>query len=883
MKLSELRTITSKSDYLAAQAENPSMQPVHRAFPSAETNKIKLTGDMLDNVLKLVALLNGLNREQTQRLGFMMVPEPMADGKKLRKDESYYRDLHNCINKLIRNKIKNHNPKSFISYQYWHDYTNNRYIVLFVNPNSTDREINMLNEFVESLDDSDDTAAISRFFSVLLQLFVKLTLIHELNFDDTVIADGRVNINNHLNFLVDIGLSSDKKSTLYHALEPSLIVNNFAEIVTSMTYKRYASAVRNPDIAHVHDIDIFIPDTLPSRYKQFEDAMESADHQLVRDPANTGDRGVSLINLKAANKSILFYHHNYTDFVERILSEAGIAYEREVFDPDLRGRPQKKLGIEGCLDRPLVIINAVSKPVIEGMNTATIKFAPDKDISLESEEKKKSAHGKNNNLELEITYPNRDAVGAYIEYLRTDVFADYDVSVVNFADISYDELNSNTNYIFLQDPNPPHGYWHLCDAEKEAKLRGKFGDRWLEHINLNFYDDEIKIKREKDFLKILHQKRVYAKTRPDVTFYTDPYTTWKIRQFEEAQNGADKVALQGLHMPSLKTAARLLLPYTNYINGKPAPKGYVPTVTTKSIDTEFGAALSKIQIDLEIKHTLSAKEEVALFDNTGSKADLSSYAGMYRCYYILRPITANGKRFYASALDVEITSNGIAIKKTAILSNEAAIRCDEKFPIGDAAVNYLHNDGFYLVNEAGDVLTCYTDPNVVRPLSSMVPYGEFAGDKLPDYIFKARSNDGFGADIPLSRNKTGNLAYQTDMIAFYVMPSSTKPTDFVHKVEDADGKFIGVGGSYWLFFKALDSGIVSMFLTNKQDLQPAGQSKANRVYHLLVKNKNGEVLDASRSPLALMYIETTTFHVAKVKGFSLKSILHSISKIALTN
>lgn len=917
MHLSNLPTVQAKADYVIKKGV-----PLDRAFPTALTNKISLRGSTIDNIIKLVTFLDELNKESNQRLGYMIIDhqhdtKPTTPSAK----QQYFKDLNRQASLRIQNIVNMPATHKYVQYERWHDYANKQSVVLFVNPNGSQTDTAKLKDYVLTLSDSSDDyrpADTQKLLNILIKLFLKLTLIHDLDYDDSTLSNGRVNLNNDIGFLVktkfgakkegeDIADATDHFSAtqvekvLYHSLMPSVWLNSYGDLVVEVKYQRYKSIKHNPDIKESDCIDVYIPNALPAKYQHFGYRSASSDHYLVKEPANSGTRSLSFIELKAFNNSILHYEASIVRLLHQILDGAGISHAIELFDPNFRARPFKTLRLPKATDttKPkLVIINAISKPVRKGRSTTANRYQPIIN-TYKTNARGKQIRFTKNDIWASFDFDNKDAIDAYIEYLRFDFFAAYDTEVINYKDVSYEDLDSDLSYIVLQDEAPYSGYWYFCDDEKAGKLKSLLGKKWLSKVGLGFKSENIPIQREPDFFKILHKSQRCAQDKPDTPFYTDPYTSLKLKQYAAAHSGRKKKNLQGHHLPALTDIGKALLNYEDYATDQSEIKLFVRQATEDRKKSTFDAALTKMEIDLTIKKSLATKGLLALYNNIGERADFSAYAGKYRCYYVIRPrIQGAGNKFFASQMDVTVSADGIIVDSTKLLTNESHIRSAEQFGISLAAHPNLYNDSFYMVNEVGDVLTCYTTNNVVRPLNCIPSEGRYKGAWTSDFISTKREdlerlvargakdkNDRLieyseGDDIPISKGTTNGAQDESAIFGFYAMASDGKESDWAYRYTNDDGKTIAYGGKEWLFLKELDSGILSMFLSNKQDINEA-QSKANRVYNLLVKDANGTTLKSAESPMALLYIDTTTFHLARVNSFSAKSIFHAMTKMVL--
>ena len=923
--ISELRTFMSKASYEESLKNNPNDTIAERVFPVATTNKIELYEAPLTIAKKLVALLH----KEGRCVNYFTVALARSDfdsgnaGNKL-----YNQTLHANIKSKIRAKLNNTLPSDYIGYEFWYDSDRQDHVVLFINPFAKPSDTAALLEFASNLDDWSDnysTTQQQKFLNKILNITVKLDFINQHALSIGALSDRQVNLNNDICFLVkqevksstkklskqDAG-SADGTHIIYHTLAADVWVTNQNEIITTLSYRRYKSSVIAIDGVPTGEIDVIIPNSLPAHYKSFADNLEGNGSQLTRVNAKEGKQKIDFLDLKNLGESGLFYKNQFANMMGQICADAGIDHHRVVFDPELCGRPFVTLArADQYSVRPKVtIIVGIPNILLNQTHntTATYKYP--------SQSKNNGVHSTAKDKTFDIPYVVSDVVQAYVEYLKTTAFAAYDVSVVSLDDIEYDDLEYGINYIFLQEPKPPHGYWRVTTKAKEGQLETALGSDWLSKMHLGIVIPDVGLELKHDFIDAFRTREANAQKDSHAPFHTDTYTMWKIHQFEAALKGTPKKSLQGLHIPSFNEVANHVLGHAKFSDASYGVEGF-EHANHKKFTTTRQAVYDKINIDLNLKRALATEGVVGLYNQMGELADYSAYKGAYRCYYVVRPKSRGGNGFYASQIDFSFTKDGISIKDIKLLHNDSMIRKSEQFSISKAAVSGFYNEGFYLVNEAGDVLTFYSQKREEQPLASIPQSGFYKDwDMTQFYYYKLDKQDPTNPQPPsISKTITpkklrfkkgvkstltpeqiaacevefqANLTedeknehFESLFIPFLTIPSKgIKDRDYAHFPKNPDAKGGAAGGKEWLFLKELPDGELLVYLSTKKDIH-SEQSTANRIYKMLVKDKDGKRLNAATSPLAMLYIETTSFHIAKVNDFSSKSMLQSLAKIAL--
>lgn len=917
--ISELRTFMRKDTYqvLADTAIKP-IPSVHRAFPIARTNIIEVDEPALTAIIKLIHLL----ADESKQVGYLIDKlDRNLYGFSAEDTARYFTDLHNSNVKKIRGYINNHNPNDYIGYERWFNPATKEYVVLFIDPNGDEDTMQSLLDFASQLDDDADAYSTSQqqqLFNQIINMVAKLDLIKQLNLSTAALLDGHVNLNNDIAFLVKTTKGSDNDGDgsylIYHALIADIWVSSYNELITTLTYKRYRSIKANADTTRIGEIDVFIPNALPARYKGFERNAMGGDSKLISISAGDGKQEISHLDLSSLGESGLFYKDLFADLVTGICIAAGVAHTPIIFDPELRARPWVRMAAvdPNTPKSKLTIIVGIPHILRDKVDQVVIKY---NDPSQKGT--KATPRNTANDRMFTLDYMVSDTIDAYLTYLKENAFTDYDVSVVDITDIKYDDLEDDVDYIFLQEPKPEHGYWRITTAGKLKELTDEYGDSWQEHLHLGFFHPAIKLDRNHDFIDSYRKRQSSLSKDDNAVFYTDTYTMWKIYQLEAAIAGKPKKSLQGLHMPHFKRVASQIIGYKRFRQDQPE-LDHLSHKVRKDFEASRLVVYDKINIDIGLKNALVTKGVLNLYNELGDLADYSAYIGEYRCYYVIRPKSLRTNGFYASQIDFTVSADGISIESVKVLDNTTSIRAAGKFGISTSAVSNFYNNSFYLVNEAGDVLTFYSNRREAQPLACIPQFGAYKDWKLTQFYYYKLADQPYGnpTAVPISKrikpikypkpnnhkelseseleaaatawystlsDEDKNQHDESLFNGFYTIP--TQGIQNIHHAHlsnhpDANGKYKSAGGKEWMFFKELESGGLLIYLTNKQDVHGA-LSTPNRVYKMLVKDKNGSVLNAATSKLAMLYIETASYHIARVNNFSSKSLLESLAKIAL--
>lgn len=915
--ISQLRTAMTKASYQALADNDPKLPLAYRAFPTAKTNKIKLNEDPLSAIIKLIYLL----ARDSKQVGYI-INKLDRDGYESDTEGTakYYTDLHNNAISKIRGRINNHNPNDYIGYEKWYDSSRKQYVVLFVDPMGDEDAMDEFIAFAEELDSRSDAYTNSQhqhLLNSLLVLVAKLDLIKQLKLSEAAKFSGHVNLNNDIAFLVKVTNEKDEETkdtqVVYHALVANIWVSSYDEIISTLVYKRYKSAEIAADGIRTSEIDVFIPNALPSRYKGFEKNLAGKGSELINISAAKGKQEISHIDLKNLGESGLLYKDSFANLLTEICEDAGIAHTAVLFDPDLRARPfvrLPELDVNAAIKPKLTIIIGIPHVLRDNADVVNIEYR-----DLSKKPTKLNKRDDSNDRKFTLDFIVQDAITAYLEYLKANAFAAYDVSVVDIEDIEYADLKDDVDYVFLQEPEPAHGYWSVTSSAKLEQFTGEYGEDWQKHLHLGFSHPTIKIYRERDFIKTYRSRQSALTSDPNAVFFADTYTMWKIYQLEAALAGTPKKSLQGLHIPNFATVAAQVIGYKKFRQDD-LTLDHLSHKARLNFEKTRLMIYDKINIDLTMKNALTKKGLLALHNELGELADYAAYVGNYRCYYAIRPKATYSDGFYASQIDFTVNANGISIESVKLLDNESSIRDTGDFTISERVVSQFYNDGFYLVNEAGEVLTFYTSKREEQPLAC-IPFGRYKGLNLSDLYFYKLDRQVGNEPKPVSISKSikptkiptpkdsesmtdEELAaykdnalselsaierdkhHESEFIALSTMASHGTNKYHAHRLShpDDNGKHKAAGGKEWLFFKELPTGELLVYLTDKQDIQET-KATANRIYKMLVKDKEGNILNAATSKLAMLYIETASYHVARVNSFSAKSMLQSLAKIAL--
>ena len=893
MHISQIRTFETKEDYDKRYQDNPKLPATERAYTTAFTNKIILKDTAIDCINKILSLLI----QQEQYIGFVMVrANESSEDKKSGDAEKYHIDLHRRTVSAIRNTIGNHNPDDYIQYERWHDKDNDRYAALFVQPSDNKESVERLKSFAEDLDCRSEVSKSSdaqQLLNCLLSFLVKIALINDLEVSRSAINAGHVNLNNALHFLVKQGAAEAGKAQVYHALLPNVWVTSQNEVVCTLMYQRFKSLLHNSQITESQKVDVFIPNNLPSSFNQFKERRNNNAYTLIKENAGEGTKGIDFIDISAIDQSAIYYETAFSKLIGNLCDAAEINHKVVEFRPNMRGRPWGGLNwrYEGLEQKPkLTIIVAVNQHKADETNTVTTVLVPNLGEKDKSKPKNKDKD-ESNTIKFECSYTNQECVDWLVSHMKESMLADYEVDVVNFNDIDYSSLQQEVSYVVLQDPKPTYGYWYFADKEKEAKLIELYGENWRDYVSLGFKDSNIPIQSKWDMFKILRFRDSKVSRGDDSTLFTDPYTSLKLKQYDRALAGKPKITLQGMHIPKYEDVAKSVL----------AQKKYESDITyDEQLKVKNGDSASlmkniglKINIDLQIKALLANRDTIKLYDVANKPIDYSRYAGKYRCYYVSRPSQRGRDSFYASQLDIEVTKEGIDILDVKILDNDSSIRAPGIFSIGEQAIERLYDNGFYIINEQGDILTSYTNKREPRILSTIPQSGSLDGLVMSEWVFKELEKMNFepGSHVKIRRttlkgksDAKGGISpsdYETSgYLSFHIRNSDIKASGHGFRRKRDNGKTVAFGGHEWLFIEENELGEVLTYITDKR-AAAAKTTNATRAYRILVKDKEGNTINASRSALTGLYIETTNFHVNLVNSFSSKSILSTIAKIAL--
>lgn len=900
MHVSKLRTFETKCAYEARLLEKPTLPITERAFPVSLTNKIIIKEEPISAVYKMIDLL----LEQKELLGYMDVchswdnykgnedSDGDADGDA--NNKRYYSDLHEKVVNLIRFSTNNHDKKDYIHYERWYNKNTDSHVIIFVRPNGNEEDVIALRDFADKLSHNPsafESSEVQMLLNCLLSFTAKLILIGDISISKSSLVNGSINLNNRPHFLVKINNKAKTKQVEYHTLLPKIWISSKDEVISTLVYQRFLSGKQDSAIKESDKIDVFIPNALEKPHASLAD-VESGDSQyLIRDNAQEGTKEIKYLKLAAIEESAITYETAFSGMINRICSAAKINCEWVVFDPELRGRPWGRIAHKtksgsGESKPKLTIIVAINK---QQSSITSITETPLKNRTTKESKGKEGGDSKSS-LKYEYKYSNRECIDIVLAHMKNEMFAGYDVDVVGFDDIEYGELRHDTNYIVLQDPKPSYGYWYFMDKKeskirKEAALIKAYGGDWYKEMHLQFKNKDIAIPREWNALKILNLRESQRNKGNDARLHTDPYTALKIEQYDQGMAGKQKFVLQGIHIPKYEDIARWLIAGPRYDSDLNNDMRLEVGRGKKDVLDDLNKAGEKINIDLEMKRVLVDKELIKLYDGDGCVIDYSVYSGKYRCYYIMRP-SIKGQRqdaFYASQIDITVSDLGIKITDIKLLDNDSSVRSGKKFSLPKSVIPRLYNNGFYLVDEEGNVLTSYTNLREERVLSSVPQSGRYKGQFLDEFSMNAQEHENFelGGHVTLSKNKEmPGISDQSLFIPYATMNSKTGKNSDAFSKMNKDGKKQYIGGKEWFFIKELPTGELLTYISDKDSIN-AEISKTTRPYNILVKNKEGETIDAATSPLACLYIETCTFHVARVNSFSGKSILSSISKIAL--
>ncbi|WP_227429288.1 hypothetical protein [Psychrobacter sp. I-STPA6b] len=869
MHISKTRSFESKIDYIHNQVTNSNEElyrNIERKFPTAKTNIVQINSETKEAILNIIKLLQD---KYGSHIGFMK-EICLPDKAEVKKQSSadYFKALHQYISNKIRAKT---GATGHVNYGQWKS-DDSGYCVIYININNNEQDLASLNAFISELDSESDTYHCSekqKMLKALLKLFLQIDHIQHLNAHDDVLADSYINLNNDAYYLIDIDENSD--SFLYHMLKPKIWVSSENEIITDVEYKKFESAILNADIFTSDEMDTIMLDHLPLRYKHF---YNKDTNEILKDrfkikqiSASEGKRRVNYFDKNDLRASSFFYETYLAQLMCQLCHHADIDYTHLQYAPQYRGRPFVTLEQTTLKNTKLVIINAIRKELLEKTYQEAVAFKVAKDQPQPNPKT--------------IEFTGEEAFTYYVEFLKTNFLQEFDVEVCNILDISYETLDANTNYLCIQDPKPSwfKGYWVVDNQETVDLLTQELGEHWQNSINLGFNEfknKNIHLKFERDTLKIL---RLYQQAQnKEEPFYTDSYTLLKIHQLLAGLGGEQTKSIQGLHSSSLQQVGRILIGKKKFLEQGDIDaigiKGY------KKFNQNHQHILTKIKTDLMLKNIAFSGSHLNLNTHDGKPMNYLAYAGHYRCYYIKRPHFHKKDTFFASKIDLTIDLTGITITNISLVDTEASVRRDKDFPINDNVFERLYDDGFYMVDTYGNVLTNYTSIRNGRIIASDNKTKIYNNKSLVNYYYEKLayldSSENNKVGLSIAKGDDASL-----YIPFWTLKSSSTVEDFHYHQSHIEGS--PSAGMQWLFIEDNAKKGLKTYLTDKNQMNKGVMNKGIGLYNILVKDAKGNALDAGNSTLASLYIHTTNYNINRVNDFSATSVLHAIAKIALTN
>lgn len=880
---------------------------ISREFPVASTNIITLKDPVKTVIYKL---LDFLFRTHNQYLGYFTGVNVNRNPKE--QDKAYYTRLHSHIKSLISSKTgENINT---ITYEKFKPSKDSEWVVLYINPNALDNDDHTgfdddwfddedetedgyaVNPLINSLSDQSllyENSGSQNMLTAILKIYIKLSNIKELPYHKEYIAQAKLNLNAQAFWLLDV-VKTKEKGNFYKVIEPKIWVSSENEIITSISHKRFHSYVISKDFLVSDSIDIFAPNLI-GEDKGFVDDANNQDMAMRQISAVAGKLAPDYLVLKDLGKSLLLYENYLAESIQHLCRMAGITAIFNTFEPSHRGRPFITFS-DKPIKNKLMVINAIPKAYrdnpYESIDTASL-----------NENINSSALTIQQGFDLVVD-------------LIAKVFSDYDIKYCDqMPDCTYSALDDSMAYLIVQEPkSSDEDYWYSTNLGFEDGMQDQWGSYWRDYLGSSrekywggdvakmsiaqkkdhddFSAHESLFSYENDFIKLIGRYRKSVKEQ--IPFYTHPYTLWKIQQIIEGINGAERRAIQGMHLPdiehlkdiknaSLNQAENWIDTFSVAVEGKPKPKKFGATAVSM---------LSKIKTHILLKSYLTELAQLPLLNFDGSNKDYTSYAGKYRAYYIRRPkVGKNYEGLFASKMEVLITDSGIEFKSIKFMDSESRLRASEP-TLNKKAFERLYDSAFYLIDENDDVLTIYNSLRTMRIMACMPLVGEYKGVTLyglynrkcdyRDLQYEKSGNKDASKKISISKNirdkvikETGEKLLLSDeslMLAFHTH-SSTK--DYHHSKN-------GRGGKEWLYLQDNQLEGLLVYLTNKDDINEK-LSKGSVIKNIVVHNKFGDRVLPAEHKLTSLYLNTVSFDVAVVNSFSATSIIETIAKIALLN
>lgn len=909
------------SDYLDFENKDYSEpeKDLVKKFPKALTNKIQLKESADSAITKILDALSA-NQKHIASIEFEFEYKENED------KESINKRRHQTALKEIRRELGITDYSQKPSYSLF--FKDKDCVALYLKYNDGNDGVEKLRSFIDGLssknEDGYKSSQKQKMLQSLIMLYYKVILINEKESMNNGRLDNSdiISLNNDACYVLrqttkdntdegeegensNQGGSSQSKCEVYHVLKPSVFVTAQNEIICNVVYQKYESAYAKSELAISKGVDFsFIRASDSNSYAPYlkDEAL------LVKADANSGERGIKFLDLDDLLSCSFFYRNLFTADVMYILSQSEVESEQLVFEPKKRLTSFVTYS-EDIQKPPVEFVVVIPDDILDTPRQGYTKFSGDTHPAITYQ------------------YTPRQAVQCFLEVIITFFYSDYTTKITFRPDISYNDLDSDVDYIFVQEPKPYHGYWTFSSKDKLEALKEKTNYN-INNLGLHFQDDNHPTDvREHDFLKLLDRALVGKDKNP--YFISDPYTTIKVDDFIlKNENEGRNIVIQGFHLPSSSSSpenmynliSKIYL-IANKVEGinygfdienpeKFAPK---PKRNSKGEEekTDSGDAVeqevseikhkptelynvmypvdgvqknihTRIKNDLTSKRLLVEGGEISLAYPKNKKAVFKGVDGRYRCYFISKPKIGKGVKFHSSYLDIQVTNGIISILGKGIILDEGRVRFGFDFPISEDAIPYLYNDSFYIVDESGNVLLCYTGAREEQPLSGIYKdqnIMDFIKDKVDGVVVDPKDYNG-----NIGVNKDAD-SYDSAFIGFYTLRSKGNKSKFKKGQTTRTWLYVQENERDLLLFATPKNQIAGLKKTVNGERLPfrGSVSSADRIYRIKIISADGDTIDARTSKLTSLYLQTATFNINNNNDYSFRSVLHTLTKIALRN
>lgn len=932
----DLRAIERKEDVVSKFVDvQDKPQPIGRYFPTTRTNIIAIEDDVESACMKIIARLRQLG------YGVNFASYNAESLKKNTPKDVFYSELHKKVSEIVSTNL-GLPAKERPEYSLWREEASNYtafYLDVNVTPQSERLAARKIKKICSATSATENEGRPQRLLQALLELLMKVGMAQFLKGSAlTPSDDGKMSkvlsVRNNLCFLVNTKVDSKDSSKIeYNLLSPSLFVTYQNEISVELSSQRYVSPEADVEATQTNEVDVFIPKDAfwgKSRSVKHSDSFSNDHIKMHRVSAVDGGLGIDFINTLDIGSSKLFYFSFYMNMLKEMLPD-DINFTCVDFEPELRWRdfahinPDLMAGKSGTKPRLNLIVAlpklGMNKPIAEKVTYTS------NDTKLSRKQKTESKR------EYEVQYTNQEAVDRYLSELKEVLAHSYDVRLFDARDMPIDKLNKNERTLVIQEPKGRYfpGYAYIkperielakevCDSlgisSSELPFELNAVSRFMGERNKKALKEDPNAKwlsvtsRDLSTLNIRHERSKYSEETDK--FVVDYYTALKIKSLDDrvlCEGGAASLydgiyVTQGLHMPSYSKIAKSLL-----LDSK-VPQSFKDEMSSIGYGKNAGklaindSALQKCLLDLEVKQLISDNKPLKLFDYKKEQLDLSVFKGRYCGYFVLK---TQKKVSMASRYEFEVTDDGeIKPCSASIVTDIEQIRTDSSFPITELSVPTFHNDNFYLVDDKGCVLTCFTNKRAPQVLDSVADTGWAKGLDLTGLYFHVLDNkiepsyneseDGEAAvrvfqgtdawrSNTIKLRKT-NQVFEFDYDSHPYHASLTLGFFGLSGSSNNEYKSVnneGLAGRYeWLYLHEKDEYELLCYLSQKQSLSQR-TAKNIRAYRMIVKDSHGNTVKSKDSPLVALYIATANFNLNSQNSYSATSLLATMTKIVLKN